>query len=373
MRAQAAGIPARKRSEAGVALMLALVFVVILTVLVTSFTYEAQVDATALAQSDGEFEAMLSARSAFAEALSVLEADLLNNDTLREEGEVTEIFDSLEDIWAGPSAPSASGDSMGQMNITDEYGKINLNALIFEEGADEQVYLHLEMALRVLFLERGVTEDPVDAILDWLDSDDVVRPNGYESTFYSALENPYEAKNGPMDTIEELLLIPGITPDVYFGTGEERATPLPDLLTVHGHPQGMVNVNTAPEEVLVALLAVQSDPENPDIAGAYESVDYLMEQFEEQGPFISIPQHLKPDPPRSPDPNANPNAPQPIPEADFFDIKSSVFRIQSDAASGNAQLRLQAYVWRATDEFAGEPGGGDVDQMFRIIEWQVMR
>lgn len=366
-----------KRREAGIALMLALVFIVILTVLVTSFTYEAQVDATAIGMTNNDFEALLAARSALAEALSILEADLLNNDTRREEGEVTEIFDSLEDIWAEQSGPTESGGAMGQTIITDEYSKINLNALIFED-VDEEVYFHLEMALRVLFSERGMIEDPVDAILDWLDSDDIVRPQGYESTFYSSLENPYQAKNGPMDTIEELLLIPGITADVYFGTGEEAQIPLPELLTVHGHPQGMVNVNTAPQEVLVALLAARDDPENPDVAGAREAASLLMELMADQGPFLSLPQDLNPVP-DPPDPennnngNPDPDTPQPLPAANFFDIKSSVFRIQSDAVSGDAQVRLQAYVWRATDEFAAEAGGGDAQQMFRVIEWQVIR
>lgn len=389
-------------NDRGIALMLALVFVVVLTVLVTSFTYEAQVDATAVSFVDNEFEALLAARSALAEAMSILEADLLLNDTAREEEPSAEIFDSLEDIWAQPPTPTESGETVGQTLISDEFAKINLNALIFEDVGEEKVYFHLEQALRLLFEQREMAVDPVDAILDWLDSDDEPRPNGYESTFYQSLDNPYAAKNGPMDKLEELLLIPGITADVYFGTGETPGTPLPEILTVHGHPQGMVNMNTASSEVLIPLLACTNDPAYPDLEWANEQAELIAQHLEEVGPYPVPPRNLNPEPTPANNPNQNNqdqdqnqnqnkqsrqnqnqnnqnnqnqnnNAPQQLDPANFFDTKSSVFRIQSDAVSGSAQVRLQAYVWRATDEFAGEARGAEAQQMFRVIDWQVIR
>lgn len=369
--------------------MLALVFVVILTVIVTSFTYEAQVDSTAVAFSDSDFEALLAAKSSVAEALSLLEADLLNNKTIDEEEEASsgEIFDSLEDPWAKPPEAEESEEALGQITISDEFGKINLNALIFEEAGEEKVFLRLESALRALFSERGMTEDPVPAILDWLDADDLIRPTGYESSFYQSLDHPYEAKNGPMDSIEELLLIPGITADVYFGTGEAaEGVALCELLTVHGHPQGMVNINTAPQEVLIALMAAQAEPTtNWDFERAGETVSLIAERLEDQGPYLTqaevgdlnpAPVNPNPDPPADPgaqpDPQPNPQ-PATLPKAQFFDIKSSMFRIQSDSMSGNAQARVEAYVWRATDDFAEQDGGDDPTQMFRIVEWRVIR
>ncbi len=55
-----------------------------------------------------------------------------------------------------------------------------------------------------------------DAILDWLDPDDTPRENGAEVDYYAAQNPPYAPKNGPLDTIEELLLVRGVTPELLF-------------------------------------------------------------------------------------------------------------------------------------------------------------
>jgi hypothetical protein len=61
-----------------------------------------------------------------------------------------------------------------------------------------------------------------DAILDWMDPDDEPREFGCEVEYYSGLEPPYGAKNGPLDTIEELLLVRGVTPQLLFGVDVNR-------------------------------------------------------------------------------------------------------------------------------------------------------
>jgi hypothetical protein len=61
-----------------------------------------------------------------------------------------------------------------------------------------------------------------DAILDWLDPDDEPRELGAEVDYYSGLTPPYGAKNGPVDTVEELLLVRGVTPQLLFGSDINR-------------------------------------------------------------------------------------------------------------------------------------------------------
>ena len=68
----------------------------------------------------------------------------------------------------------------------------------------------------------GMTIDVADAILDWLDEDDETRENGAEFDYYAALDPPYAPKNGPLETIEEMLLIRGVTPDLLFGRDINR-------------------------------------------------------------------------------------------------------------------------------------------------------
>jgi hypothetical protein len=64
--------------------------------------------------------------------------------------------------------------------------------------------------------ERSVL---VDSILDWIDADDVQRAYGAEEEFYQALDRPRHCRNDSLGTIEELLLVNGMTPDLLFGYG----------------------------------------------------------------------------------------------------------------------------------------------------------
>src|SRR5262249_3878374 len=68
----------------------------------------------------------------------------------------------------------------------------------------------------------NMTEDVANSILDWLDPDDDPRENGAESETYSGMSPPYRAKNGPLDSVEELLLVKGVTPQLLFGNDRNR-------------------------------------------------------------------------------------------------------------------------------------------------------
>src|SRR5690606_13432288 len=65
-------------------------------------------------------------------------------------------------------------------------------------------------ARQLLMALPGMTEDIADAILDWIDEDDEPREYGAEIDYYAALG--YAPANGPLTTIEQLLLVRGVTP-----------------------------------------------------------------------------------------------------------------------------------------------------------------
>ena len=68
----------------------------------------------------------------------------------------------------------------------------------------------------------GMTIDVADAILDWIDEDDEPREYGAEIEYYSSLDPPYSPRNGSIESIEELLLVRGVTPDLLFGRDINR-------------------------------------------------------------------------------------------------------------------------------------------------------
>lgn len=81
------------------------------------------------------------------------------------------------------------------------------------------------------------------AVADWRDADRAARPGGAEDPAYGTESRPYPCRNGPFLTVEELLLVQGITPDLFHR--------VKDRLTVYGG--GRVNVNTASGAVLEDL------------------------------------------------------------------------------------------------------------------------
>ncbi len=126
--------------------------------------------------------------------------------------------------------------------MSDEERKINLNALTAQNigilknlvvgaGADE------EQAKTVAF-----------AMLDWKDADEALIQEAYgaEEDYYADLEKPYRPKNRAFDSKEELLLVRGMTPQLF-----EK---LKDDVTVFPKQGGLrVNFNTASVAVLTAV------------------------------------------------------------------------------------------------------------------------
>jgi type II secretory pathway component PulK len=108
-----------------------------------------------------------------------------------------------------------AGMTSYRYGVTDEASKININAL-FKLDSSGQTLVNFLMTL------PNMTEDVANSIVDWIDPDDDTRDSGAESDYYSSLSPPYQAKNGPLDSIEELLLVKGVTPQMLFGNDQNR-------------------------------------------------------------------------------------------------------------------------------------------------------
>src|SRR5262249_35407736 len=68
----------------------------------------------------------------------------------------------------------------------------------------------------------GMTEEIANSILNWMDPSGNVRSPGADASYYSSLNPPYRMKNGPLDSLEELLLVKGVTPQLLFGNDKNR-------------------------------------------------------------------------------------------------------------------------------------------------------
>ncbi|MEX2174379.1 MAG: hypothetical protein WD872_08455, partial [Pirellulaceae bacterium] len=111
----------------------------------------------------------------------------------------------------------ADGNLAGvRHGLEDESTRLNLNTLLHAEKLTPGAGRQLLMAL------PDMTEDVADAILDWIDADDEPRELGAEIDYYSGMSPPYAPKNGPLETVEELLLVSGVTPSLLFGSDVNR-------------------------------------------------------------------------------------------------------------------------------------------------------
>lgn len=195
-------------------------------------------------------------------------------------------YETLRDDWAHTETLSAQSvkyfpNGHFLVKIEDEKGKIPLNKLVTGSVVDENIK---EILLRLLSqpefkLDESKAAEIIDAIIDWMDDNEEIYGRGAESFYYASLETPYDAKNAPLDCIEELLMIRGIDSELFSGTADKPG--FGQFVTLHG--TGAISVNTAPKMVLRALA--------PGIS--VEIADKMDEHRKRSGSDISSPAWYK--------------------------------------------------------------------------------
>ncbi|HIJ82056.1 MAG TPA: type II secretion system minor pseudopilin GspK [Desulfuromonadales bacterium] len=222
------------KNESGFALILTLVVTALMVAVVVEMIHQVYVD-TSLSRSfrDGQ-QASILAESGATGGAKLLQMTLSGRS-----------YTALSDRWA---TPLRLEDEAGSLLITviEESGKININGLVQPTGEYEPFTLGV---LQRLGQRLKLPVDLWGAVADWIDSNDMPRSGGAESSYYRALKPPYSPSNSKLMTLTELSLIKGFTP--------EMPGALQPYLTVYsdqaGAPQSTVNINTASKELLAAL------------------------------------------------------------------------------------------------------------------------
>jgi len=149
--------------------------------------------------------------------------------------------DHLGEPWALalPPIPIENGEIRGA--IADATARLNVNALAVAPGGVDVERQRFER----LFAARSGPLTAIDAIADWIDADGIVRANGAEDAFYGEQSVPGVAANAPIVRVAELANVRGVELDALAAAAPYLAA-LPA-----GTP---INVNTAPPEVLAAIV-----------------------------------------------------------------------------------------------------------------------
>ena len=247
------------RNDSGVALLVTLLVLVLIVALAMEIFHVGARAAQSGAYGRDSIRSALLAEGGTAAAKIALKQDARDNQ-----------YDTLDEIWSRPVPPIELGEGVVAVIVEDEERKLNLNKLILANGnaPDEQRLAVFRKLLSIIGIEVSVA----DAVVDWLDNDDSTRVGGAETSYYMSLPYPYRAKNDLFDTLDELRLVRGITKEVF-----EKIKP---FVTVHS--SGMVNINTAPREILIALSAGQDATDGGEISPA--TADQIIE-YRKDAPF----------------------------------------------------------------------------------------
>jgi len=119
--------------------------------------------------------------------------------------------------------------------VMDEAGRININRVPAE--------VLVKLLETVGEVDSTEASDMANAIVDWRDLDVSPFLNGAEDDYYTSLDTPYECKDRDLQALEELLLVRGMTKDIF--------SKIKDVITIYG--EGRININTATFSTFYAL------------------------------------------------------------------------------------------------------------------------
>ena len=122
---------------------------------------------------------------------------------------------------SGDMTSSAIDDSSLASGATG--GTLGDTSALASVAAEATAGMGEDMAINILLAIPGMTEEVAASILDFMDEDDEPRLYGAEYTdYYSQLPTPYRPANGPINSIEQLLRVRGVTPFMLFGYDQNR-------------------------------------------------------------------------------------------------------------------------------------------------------
>ena len=201
--------PSRREESEGSVIVGLLWCLALLSVLVVGILHSATLDLRVTKNLGDQIQARYLAIAGLEKAKALLyhEAWERRRSRVNHSGKLYNAPEEFRDIPMGRGSfrvirQAARGESPGLIHgVVDEESKLNLNHATEEELGK---------------LEK-VTVEEVAAILDYKDGDHNVRQGGAESEQYAALQPPYLPHNGPFRSVREVLMVRGLSGDLFLG------------------------------------------------------------------------------------------------------------------------------------------------------------
>ncbi len=196
-----------KTAHRGQALVPVVFVVLILTALAVSLATSARREVHAASNFTAQMQRFYAARGALNYALTAL-------DQTSNHGATYGVVQNTPDTDANGWMPI--GDAWVKIEVMDTAGLLNLNT------ADQATLQRLPILSQ--------QSDLINAILEWRGnnasgaSGSTSSQTGMDSTYYQSLPIPYQEKGAPFNTVNELLLVEGVTPQLLYGTAAGAPT-----------------------------------------------------------------------------------------------------------------------------------------------------
>jgi general secretion pathway protein K len=300
----------------GMALLVVLAVVALLTALLTELAFSTLVDLRLTETFRDTTRAYYLAKGGITAGRMILREDRNS-------------YDGFDELWSQGVINYPVADGTVSVSILDQDGKLGINALVQENTPNTLMVDRFYRLFVALDLDNiGNPAELTANLIDWLDSGDtpyqVIRTDGVnipvagaESSYYRSLPQPYPVKNGRLDTLDELKLIKGFTPDVL-----RRILPHVGL---HDHPA--ININTAGGAVLRSLdPLIDARVAETLITYRQETPIERLEQLESVLPAGGY------------------SALKSLANLGSLSVQSSHYRIEAEAVINDGRRRLQAEV-----------------------------
>lgn len=245
------------KNESGIALFLVLWVLTLLTVITGEFCYVMRTEAKVTLNFKEKTQAYYIARAGLSRGIT----EMIKSEALPhiEKSPDENKDEQLEIKWRFNTDIPAVSFAQGsyKVKIANEGGKININK------ADKRLLRMMLITFEIGDREKDVI---VDSIIDWRDKNHFHALNGAEDDYYLALPEPYECKDGDFTTIEELLLVRGVTPEIFYGGLNDMVTVYKGYRAKIRRGRGrkhfnynQININAAPPRMLRSLPLMTDD------------------------------------------------------------------------------------------------------------------
>ncbi len=238
-----------KKSKKGAALLVALWVLIILSLIVGSFAFEIQLEAMLVSHQRKKFHAEMAAYSGLEYARAILDQQ-----ANAKELEIEDMAEDLDGFMQAALFIKRGLSTTSKIELDDSTFHVTLKSA--EAGRNINLLVRGEWLeiFEMANIPSTEWDTMIDCLEDWIDEGDLHQLNGAESDDPFYQDRGYPVKNGPLDSVEELLLIKGWGEDVLFGKEEDEESDaifgIANLLTVWG--DGKVNLNTATADVLLS-------------------------------------------------------------------------------------------------------------------------